>query len=1045
MQVLLNSTNRTTILSGDHTVLSGSNSRHRRGFGSLASVLLAGASVAGIVSPDHARAQEAASTAARSFNIPAQSLADALADFGRQSGLQVSVNANEVRGLTAPAVAGTMPPAEALGRLLAGSGLSFRIEGRVVSLTRAPKAADGVITLDPLRVQGTTPDALAVTETGAERDARRKDAVYDLDMSTSFANREEVERYKGVNTADVLKGMVNVFSGDARNGGALDPSIRGVQGPGRVPVIIDGTEQALVVWRGYNGAGNRSYIDPSLIAGVQVLKGPVSTRDANGSTGGAVVINTLDANDILKPEQRFGIEMKIEGGNNATSPRLPTLLTGQDYRTVPGFLGANGTDSPTYPYSDPSLRVALRTSDDNQLLSFGDQALRIAAAGRLGNLDLFGAYAWRERGNYFSGKNGAGYYQQEEGRLEASTYIRKLGLNYEPGNEVPNTSSESESWLFKAGWHIADDHALQFGFRDTKSKFGEIMPSRIMQAGGGKFGDAQWPLSKVHAQAWNGEYRWQPDSRWIDLKVNGWATHTISDTYSSGGFPNAASVDDPIIVNTAISNSVNDRYGFSASNQFRLTSRLDLIIAGDWSHEKLTSGDGYTTAAANGWRALPRAGRREEWRIDMKAEWRPVDFVKFNAGLTYSGYWAKDDFLAEYIALKGGSLSYWVPTSYTASYKTTEFGAEAYEAWLRSQGASDRVIQRRLATYNANPVPFEVSHADAWAPDENGKYSRTTNICVNGTVAALSNYVANSCAIVSNVTEVTVTQAKRKSADGWAPSFSATAYLSSTSRAYVRYAEAYRFPSMFESTIGFSASVNPTEELKPEHLRSWELAFIQDLRPLFGLNGGDQHADVKLTWYHNTTHNVIDRDSNLMFSNIDRQTIAGFELQARFDNGRFFTEIGAGHMTTNKVCDADQAILTDPQGRIPDCVKYGFVTSYLLTQATPEDTINWSLGGRFFKRRLELGGRLSWFSEYNNPQLSEFSSECLGGSCVLNIPYVWGETLTLDAYARFRVNDRFTAELTGTNLTDRYYVDPLSRSMLPAPGRMVRASLTGRF
>src|SRR3546814_3821497 len=113
--------------------------------------------------------------------------------------------------------------------------------------------------------------------------------------------------------------MVNVFSGDARNGGALDPSIRGVQGPGRVPVIIDGTEQALTVWRGYNGASNRNYIDPSLISDVQVLKGPVSIRGVNGSTGGAVVINTLDADDILDPGRNFGLELRLEGGNNSTN------------------------------------------------------------------------------------------------------------------------------------------------------------------------------------------------------------------------------------------------------------------------------------------------------------------------------------------------------------------------------------------------------------------------------------------------------------------------------------------------------------------------------------------------------------------------------------------------------------------------------------------------------------------------------------------------------------------------------------------------------
>ncbi|MEJ2003311.1 MAG: TonB-dependent receptor [Maritimibacter sp.] len=176
---------------------------------------------------------------------------------------------------------------------------------------------------------------------------------------------------------------------------------------------------------------------------------------------------------------------------------------------------------------------------------------------------------------------------------------------------------------------------------------------------------------------------------------------------------------------------------------------------------------------------------------------------------------------------------------------------------------------------------------------------------------------------------------------------SATAYFSGSSRVYLRYAEAYRFPSMFESTIGFSASINPLQTVKPEHIYSWEAAYVQDLRDFFSLSG-DQHADLKLTWYRNKTRNVIERSTQLMFFNLDKQVIEGLELQARFDNGRFFTEIGAAHMLKNKACDAGFAILKDPShGRVPDCVKYGFVSSYLLTQATPEDSINWSFGGRF--------------------------------------------------------------------------------------------------
>lgn len=364
-----------------------------------------------------------------------------------------------------------------------------------------------------------------------------------------------------------------------------------------MPVIIDGTEQALTVWCGYNGASNRSYVDPSLISGVQVLKGPVSARGVNGSTGGAVVINTLDADDILKPGQTFGLELKLEGGNNSTRPRWPTLLTGQDYRTIPGFVGTGVGASPTYPYSDPSLRVTLRTAADNEAFSAGDRAIRLAGAGRVGDIDLFGAYAYRERGNYFAGKTAAGYYQQEGLPQNSNTYVRILGLNYEPGNEVPNTSSRLESWLFKGTWHIADDQYLQVGFRDSRSRFGEIMPSRIMTANGPNFGNIQWPESKVHAQAYNAEYKWQPESRWLDLKANAWATHTVSNTYSSGGFPNSASVADPIIINSGLADSTNDRYGITASNQFNLSSRLSFLIDGDWQHEKLRSDDPYSTTA----------------------------------------------------------------------------------------------------------------------------------------------------------------------------------------------------------------------------------------------------------------------------------------------------------------------------------------------------------------------------------------------------------------------------------------------------------------
>src|SRR5690606_14160039 len=104
-----------------------------------------------------------------------------------------------------------------------------------------------------------------------------------------------------------------------------------------------------------------------------------------------------DAGDILMPGRNFGVELRLEGGNNAVDPRIPALSTGQDYRDIEGFPGSPGTPGlPNFPYADPTLRIAVREAADNEFLSLGDKAARIAVAGRLGAIDLFGAYAWRE-------------------------------------------------------------------------------------------------------------------------------------------------------------------------------------------------------------------------------------------------------------------------------------------------------------------------------------------------------------------------------------------------------------------------------------------------------------------------------------------------------------------------------------------------------------------------------------------------------------------------------------------------------------------------
>lgn len=68
------------------------------------------------------------------FNIPAQSLASALLAFGSQSNLQVLYSPQDVEGKRSAAISGAMEPAQALPKLLQGTGVSYQIEGNQATI-----------------------------------------------------------------------------------------------------------------------------------------------------------------------------------------------------------------------------------------------------------------------------------------------------------------------------------------------------------------------------------------------------------------------------------------------------------------------------------------------------------------------------------------------------------------------------------------------------------------------------------------------------------------------------------------------------------------------------------------------------------------------------------------------------------------------------------------------------------------------------------------------------------------------------------------------
>lgn len=1033
----------------------------------------------------------------------------------------------------------------------------------------AEGAATQTVTLNPITVKG------------RHKDERGKDRVYTREIVNLYKGKEEVETFKGNTVSDLFSGLPGVYSGEARNSGALDPNIRGVQGQGRIPVTIDGTEQAITVWRGMFGANNRNYVDPNIISSVYVEKGPSFNREVKSGIGGSVALKTLEADDIVPEGQKYGVEIKAETSNNSIKPRKATYAENVDYRTLENPLNVMG--GYWRFYADDSDRLTPRFGGKHKFSE--DKAYRIAAATKQDNFDAILTYAYRNKGNYFSGKKGAhryGFYSidnaenlrrlQEQGIKELSPEAPIIGLFYTPGGEVANTSLETESWLGKTTFRLPNNQSIKLGLRHTHSTFGEVMPSRIL-SGGGFQGDnvdsqnkiAEWPQAWVKQRAYNIDYSWKPEgSRWIDLNASLWATRTRSKTNSSGGVPgdiawtdvgwNAAADDwiqglrkrpglDEGLPNTdgrfntrqaQALYATNNRNGFNFSNRMKLRDNLELTVLGDFQNEKLATHNEFADLYGNRYKkefdqnliypssfldtiTYPRNGRRREYNLGFNFRFEPRPWLTLTAGARYTNFSLQDDSVKKFLD-NGGELEAHRGLRYRADVVATKKDYEAYqkanacimsptcEATQEIQDAYAKIIPEGSDGMGI-PMYTKKVRFD-WTKDQYGKLNMADHPVLNNPkvltrvenpaynpadpssprfVNKFQNFTAEGSGVLAGdvtyrtpLTPAQKQQALKQKGSGWAPAASVTFNLTDYARAYLRYTQTLRFPSIFEGTVGvpISPKLNTTSvnrygyQWKPERGRNFEVGYIHDLTGMFPKM---RKADFRINYFRNTTKNIIDRNDQLEFEQFDKQIRSGAELSARFDTGKVYGSLGLIRTIRNDVCD-EGAAFTDrlqstvlrlhvqssgskPLLRAPTCFPGGVkIDGYLSSMMQPRWSVDAELGARFLKNKLDVGTRFHWHSDVYKTRVDSWR----GFERAVNDHYAtatdevkgytdgiedmrWTPTAVVDAYLRYRINKNITAELVGTNLTNRYYMDPFSRSFMPAPGRTVRIGITGKF
>jgi iron complex outermembrane receptor protein len=243
---------------------------------------------------------------ARSYQIPAGTLEDALNRYGRTSGALLSFTQQQVQGLRSPGLEGRFEAREALQRLLVGSGLALHQTPQGgFTLRQAPlpvtaPAADEVA-LATVTVSSQMDSALQ-NYVGSERSASSKlgSALRETPRSISIVTQEQIRNQAPKSIEQALSytaGVATEVTGaDVRMTGAM---IRG---------FSDGSSYYKDGLRLFAAGTYGSWNDEiDELESIEVIKGPASVLFGQGRPGG--VINVLSKRPSAEHVNSVGLSV----------------------------------------------------------------------------------------------------------------------------------------------------------------------------------------------------------------------------------------------------------------------------------------------------------------------------------------------------------------------------------------------------------------------------------------------------------------------------------------------------------------------------------------------------------------------------------------------------------------------------------------------------------------------------------------------------------------------------------------------------------------
>jgi len=246
-------------------------------------------------------------TQASSFNIPSGDMERALRAYMTQSGVQVFVPDEAIRGIRANAVKGELSPDEALSRLLSGTGLAVHHEGSAVGIVRADQSQN--LEIGSMQLAQAAPPPRAAVETVTVTSSKLGGAdVQSIPISITALSQEQLTATQTAGGPDLVKQVPNMnFTKTNFSGYSIQ--IRGI---GTQAISVT-TDPAVAVAFNDTPFIRNHFFEQEFydVSQVEVLRGPQGTLYGRNATAG--VVNLTSA----KPTDQFEAMASAEFGNYA--------------------------------------------------------------------------------------------------------------------------------------------------------------------------------------------------------------------------------------------------------------------------------------------------------------------------------------------------------------------------------------------------------------------------------------------------------------------------------------------------------------------------------------------------------------------------------------------------------------------------------------------------------------------------------------------------------------------------------------------------------